>query len=130
MLDHALMLLEEGAFDDTPTPVDIGSSLNPGGGHPIEVSVSCGGRDAENAVDGESVPLDITLNITTGLTEAAVGDTTVATYAITADEINAGFIFYLPVTGLLRWVTVAFTNLAAGTNMNVSLTPYGVQDAF
>jgi hypothetical protein len=120
MLDKSLLWLNSEAYNATPAPIDLGEAVNPGGGKSIDAFIVCAAKDMAGTT---------ALVIKGGTTSAGATGTTLATLVVTHTQINAGFNFRLPHTGLLRFVTISLTNVSAGTKITAGLHPWGVQDA-
>ena len=107
MIDKALSFCSAMAYNGTPAVIDLGTT-NPGPGYQIK------GRLQGSGVTGMPA-----LVILTGSTSSP--STTIDTIPCTHTQANAGFNFTLPPAQLLRYVTVAFTNISAGTITDCSL---------
>lgn len=111
-LDKEMLFLDDADHDDTPAVLDIGYAFNPGSGAQLRGFISCADGDAAGTT---------ALVIKTGATSATAADTTVATLAMTHTQMNAGFNFNIPITGLLRYVTMSLTSISAGGGITAGL---------
>ena len=109
-LDKELLFLDDADYDDTPAVLDIGYAFQPGSGAQLRGRISCGGGDAAGATH---------LVITTGATSGL--GTTIATLPMTHTQMNAGFNFNIPITGVLRYLGMSITSISAGTEITAGL---------
>ena len=109
-LDKELLFLDGEAYNATPAVLDIGYAFQPGSGAQLRGRISCAGEDAAGATH---------LVITTGATSGL--GTTIATLPMTHTQMNAGFNFNIPITGLLQFVTISLTGASAGTGITAGL---------
>jgi hypothetical protein len=108
--DKELLFLDDEDYDASPAVIDIGYAFQPGSGYQLRGRVSCAGGDAAG-----TTALVITTGATSGL------GTTVATLPMTHTQMNAGFNFNLPITGLLRYIGISLTGASAGTGITAGL---------
>lgn len=109
-LDKELLFLDAAAYTATPEVLDIGYAFQPGSGAQLRGRISCAGGDAAG-----TTALVITTGATSGL------GTTVATLPMTHTQMNDGFNFNIPITGLLRYVGMSLTDISAGTGITAGL---------
>jgi len=107
MIDKQLNLCSAMAYNGTPAVIDLGAAnLGPG-------------AQIKGRLQGSEVTGMTALVILTGSTSSPA--TTIATIPCTHTQANAGFNFTLPPQGLLRYMTVSFTSISAGTITDCSL---------